>query len=186
MRVYGQTLYQFEMLVKKEKVYSRILEYRTELLLDVLNRSRLSLGFYEGELLSLKEYRIKYPTGNSEYVFLLNEDSQCRYRVFVDALNETLSNFTRFINHDGEQANCVAKSRDIAISTDEAEILSINNSLVPKKRKILLKKMSRQDIFNQYRIGFYTTRDIEIDEELTFDYGQHFSADWNNALRTTT
>mmetsp|Transcript_8486 Transcript_8486/g.12649 ORF Transcript_8486/g.12649 Transcript_8486/m.12649 type:complete len:128 (+) Transcript_8486:400-783(+) len=124
----------------------------------------------------------------SRYFRLNTIDAVLNYvfLVFVDALNETLSNFTRFINHDGEQANCVAKSRDIAISTDEAEILSINNSLVPKKRKILLKKMSRQDIFNQYRIGFYTTRDIEIDEELTFDYGQHFSADWNNALRTTT
>jgi len=52
--------------------------------------------------------------------------------------------------------------------------------MIQKPRKISLKKMTRQDIFNTYRIGFYTIRDVDVGEELTFDYGEHFSADWNN------
>eukprot|EP01036_Dinobryon_divergens_P029093 gene29093-38154_t len=141
------------------------------------------IGFYMGELLSLREYQMRYPSGNSNYVFLLNSDCQQRYRVFVDANNETLSNYTRFINHDGENFNLIAETvpqlSDSSMNSNVFIRNKIDSSIASKKiEKKLLKRMSRNEIFNRYRVGFYCIRDVFEGEELMFDYGPSFKAEW--------
>ena len=103
--------------------------------------------------------------------------------MFVDANNETLSNYTRFINHDGCNFNLIAET--VPQEFDEPSIYSqsgsdgINKRGGSKAEKKLLKRMSRSEIFERYRVGFYSTRDVFEGEELTFDYGPNFQADWN-------
>lgn len=104
--------------------------------------------------------------------------------VFVDANNETLSNYTRFINHDGENFNLIAETvplqpdPSITSSSVCSSLISSGGSTKRAEKK-LLKRMSRNEIFNRYRVGFYCTRDVFEGEELTFDYGANFKADWN-------
>ena len=110
--------------------------------------------------------------------------------MFVDANNETLSNYTRFINHDGCNFNLIAETvpqelGEPSIYSQSGESGSGSGSDGRNKRggskaeKKLLKRMSRSEIFERYRVGFYSTRDVFEGEELTFDYGPNFQADWN-------
>ena len=101
----------------------------------------------------------------------------------MDANNETLSNYTRFINHDGKNFNLIAETvPQLSDSSMQGSVFSRNksDSSIASKRveKKILKKMSRIEIFNRYRVGFYCIRDVLEGEELTFDYGPSFKAEW--------
>ena len=103
--------------------------------------------------------------------------------VFVDANNETLSNYTRFINHDGENFNLIAETvpqlSDSSMNSNVFIRNKIDSSIASKRiEKKLLKRMSRNEIFNRYRVGFYCIRDVFEGEELMFDYGPSFKAEW--------
>ena len=89
--------------------------------------------------------------------------------MFVDASNETLSNYTRYINHNGTHANLIAKS--LPVNPPSSKIGK-------KKLNTMHKKMSKEEIYGLFRVGFVAVRDISEGEELSFDYGDNYPADW--------
>lgn len=110
------------------------------------------IGSYAGELLNVKEYTRRYPTGNSTYTFLLNKDVQRRERLFLDAIDPLKSNPTRYINHDNIEPN-------LEVTIEEH---------VQKTRGRKIKT---------FDVRFHAVRDILPGEELSFDYGDLFKFD---------
>jgi SET domain-containing protein len=109
------------------------------------------VGCYEGELLTAKDYMKRYPKGDSVYTFQLNE-GQRRDILYLDARDPEKSNLMRYINHDKYSPNL-----DVSID------------------KILLNNKNNKSKYTyKYEVRFYALRDIEINEELLFDYGDKY------------
>ena len=109
------------------------------------------VGCYEGELLTAKDYMKRYPKGDSVYTFQLNE-GQRRDILYLDARDPEKSNLMRYINHDKYSPNL-----DVSID------------------KILLNdKKNNSKYTHKYEVRFYALRNIDINEELLFDYGDKY------------
>jgi len=65
------------------------------------------IGEYIGEVLTLKDYKKRYPNGESQYVFVLSDEEKTQRRdlQYLDASNIYKSNITRYINHDSINSN---------------------------------------------------------------------------------
>eukprot|EP01041_Mallomonas_annulata_P011600 gene11600-24285_t len=119
------------------------------------------IGEYKGETLSYKQYKSKYPTGNSQYVFLLSNNEQRRNRKYIDANNIHTSNLIRYTNHCHISPNTEAVTISIPLKQD---IKSSTSACTKSLSCIYLQAI----------------RDINIDEELLFDYGPLYTISWNN------
>jgi len=110
------------------------------------------IGEYFGEKLTLKQYKQRYPYGESIYTFLISDEeiTQRRDLMYLDAQDVYKSNITRYINHDSTNPN-------------------LNFVITRKYDKGLL----------QANVKFYSLRDIYYDEELLFDYGPKYTLDYN-------
>ena len=106
------------------------------------------IGSYEGEVLTHRQYRARYPKGESVYVFLVGDDRQRREKRYIDAADESKSNLARYMNHDAISPNV-----DYLIET----------VLCRSRAKVI-----------DYKVLLYSIRDINIGEELVFDYGSQY------------
>ena len=107
------------------------------------------IGSYEGETLKQKDYMKRYPKGESVYVFLVY-DGQHRDKLYVDASDNSMSNPTRYMNHDG-------------VSPNVMYYIESNLIMKPNKNDML------------FQVRFHACRDIKVGEELTFDYGPRYA-----------
>lgn len=145
------------------------------------------LGFYEGEVLTWREYDKRYPRGDSEYTFLLNPSAQRRELIYVDAADPATSNRLRYVNHDGERPNIITKIVSIPLGIDPI------SSKKPKERKFdddngnNLTGYGATKVYSiSYRgiprVLFETSCDVQAGEELCFDYGPKYTAPWKENL----
>lgn len=121
------------------------------------------IGSYEGEYLTFAQYKMRYPKGDSEYVFLVNEESQRRNLVFIDAADPDKSNYTRYVNHSSANTNI----KIISFSKSQRQ------SSATKR-----KKFSRLNPCKTLGIAMVTSTFVMKDEELLFDYGDLYDAPW--------
>ena len=115
------------------------------------------IGQYIGEILSLKAYRKRYPTGESVYVFVLSdeESTQRRDLLYLDASDKYKSNITRYINHD-------------------------NN---PNLYFVITRKFDKKQKGKLIAdVKFYAEKDIHYGDELLFDYGPKYKLDYDDKL----
>jgi hypothetical protein len=122
------------------------------------------IGSYEGEYLTFAQYKMRYPKGDSEYVFLVNEEAQRRNLVFIDAVDPDKSNYTRFVNHSSTNANI--------------KIISFSKSPQQSFSEVKRKRFSRLDPCKSLGIAMVTSTFVMKDEELLFDYGDLYDAPW--------
>lgn len=128
------------------------------------------LGLYEGELLTQKEYQDRYPTGQSSYTFLLYDECQRRSRIYLDAVDPAQSNILRYVNHDSKAPNVKTLTLKWHVSSSASDkALSVTDT----NKKFAAISNDKQVV---YAISFYALRDIEIGEELVFDYGDKYTS----------
>lgn len=155
------------------------------------------LGIYKGEILSWREYNKRYPSGNSEYAFLLNPSAQRRHLIYVDAIDPTKSNRLRYINHDGKSPNVITKivytQLDHSGNLINASITRQNygnyvNTLTCGKLSTATTSKTNNDFSistsntkKTPHVLFETARTIAAGEELCFDYGRQYLAPWNQS-----
>jgi len=112
------------------------------------------IGEYVGEKLTLKEYKKRYPRGESVYTFLISDEeiTQRRDLMYLDAHDVYKSNITRYINHD-----------------------SIN----PNLEFVITRKYDKGGKLKKASVRFYSLQDIFYGQELVFDYGPKYILDYN-------
>jgi len=107
----------------------------------------MTIGTYEGELLTAKQYMRRYPTGDSIYTFQLNDRAQRRDLLYLDARDPSKSNLTRYINHEANIPNLIVSIEEVRTG---------------------------KGIPVTYAVFFTSTRAISAGEELSFDYGDKY------------
>lgn len=129
----------------------------------------VSLGFYEGELLTQSQYASRYPEGQSRYAFLLLDSCQRRERLYIDSADPTKSNLARFMNHASDDCSVTSRMREWDLTNKTCFRFSLNERCAGVCSK--LGKGIRITA-----VEFTSRRRISRGEELLFDYGDLYTS----------
>lgn len=144
------------------------------------------IGVYKGETISWKQYVTRYPTGKSEYVFLLNPEAQRRDRIYVDAIDASKSNHMRYMNHDEWSPTVEGTTIDFSSLLPELfKRYCSTKFLNTAQAGIMQRELVRSSEIgvSRYYAVFKVCRDVDPDQELCFDYGESYNAPWRDVLR---
>jgi SET domain-containing protein len=136
------------------------------------------IGYYLGELLTQKDYEIRYPKGESVYVHLLYDECQRRDRLYLDAHDPSSSNNARFINHSKDESNLISS---VLHWHPHASSIQLKNTLksihnMNSQCAAVYVDSKGNPCGSIYAVSLVTSRCIAEGEELCFDYGDKYNS----------